>query len=230
MKISNNYSINTPCYGQKKPLVHNGSKTVSLTSANIMPSYKSVKAKFLPVSFGAFKKIGTVEITDRKTNKLVTVDLKSEDFGDYTMFKLFSKGQELGFIDIISSCSKNSSNNSESLAKNSTTIVHLRSYKGNEYSGIGTALMKAAINKAIKNNCADEISLYAETGYQYAFSPYRSNESPIPFYYKLGFEATDLKTDEKIRNLIARERYDLLPSMVFLKLSDEELKKYKNGL
>ncbi len=201
-------SGNLPCQNKNNPL-------------NKIPS-ENIKANFLP-SFGKFKKVGEVVITDRKTNNPVKATLKRETYGDSDYsYQLFADNELVGFMDL--QC--------ESLFPEDRFVItepddifpevkHLRTIRGDKYAGIGSSLINVAIDESKRRGKNGALWLTAEKGYAYSLSEYRNNESPIPFYYKLGFRAVDPSMDYFIQNCLAKSEYNLMPSSELLILSSE---------
>lgn len=228
MRINNSQFIGTKinflknnslCFGNN----HKVQNAISSFEQNI--SVENFKANFLP-SFGRFRKISEVVLTDRETNNPVLAEIKRDKYGnDLFSYKIFVKGQEAGFMDL----------NCESLYPEGDFVVpeadnvfpeikHLRSLMGDKYSGIGTALVNEAINESIKRHKNGSLWLTSEQGYANSFSKYRQNENPIPFYYKLGFKTLNPKQDKYIRDCLESSKYNMLPSSEVLILTSDAVK------
>ncbi|MCD7740510.1 MAG: GNAT family N-acetyltransferase [Candidatus Gastranaerophilales bacterium] len=206
---------------QKKENFHNNYLEISK-----IPS-EALKANFTPL-FGKLRKVGDVELIDRKSGNTVKASLKKEQTGDYVLYKIFKGKDEAGYIDI----------NKKSLFPEGDYVLtepdnvipeikHLRSLKGNEYAGIGTALVKAAVDESIKDGKGGCLWARTEKGYAYNLSGYRQNENPIPFYYKMGFKSISPKTDKYIQECIKTSEYDKLPNSSILLLSSQTVKNNK---
>ena len=193
-------------------------------SVNQIPS-ENIKANFIP-SFGKFKKIGEAKIIDRNTNETKNAVIKRETFGDSDYsYQLFVDNEMVGFMDL--KC--------ESLFPEDKFIItepddvfpevkHIRTLRGDKYSGVGSALINVAIDESKRRGKNGALWLTAETGYAYQLSKYRQNESPIPFYYKLGFRAVDPAEDYYIQHCLAQNEYNLMPSSELLILTSETVK------
>ena len=189
-----------------------------------------VRANFIP-SFDGYKKVGTVQLKQRSTDNNVAAIVKKERIGDFISLKLYVKNKEAGFLDM--KCDSVLPNNDYTLDKPSNIIpqiLHLRSIQGDKYKGIGTALIKTAIQESWNNGGFGNLWLRTETGYAYSYSPYRSNENPIPFYYKVGFESPDYSTNKLIKDCIEKKEHSKLPNSVLLMLTDEAKNKWTKEL
>ena len=105
----------------------------------------------------------------------------------------------------------------------------MRTLKGEQYAGIGSALLSVAVDESKKYGRKGALWLVSEEGYARTYSAYRRNESPIPFYYKLGFKALDKKVDQIIKEGINSSNYNKLPRSVVLLLPSSKadyLQKY----
>ncbi len=190
---------------------------------------ENIKANFLP-SFSGYRKIDDIVLKDKESGKLVSAELKRDKYGDDLFsYKIFVKGKEVGYMDL----------NCESLFPEDEFVVpeadnifpeiqHLRSLSGDKYSGIGTALVKAAIDESIKRGKNGSVWLTSEQGYASSFSNYRKNENPIPFYYKLGFKAINPKSDKYIQECLEKSRYNMLPESELLILTSDVVKAKAN--
>ena len=193
-------------------------------------NYEHVKANFIP-SFNGYKKIGTVQLKERDTDDNVTAVVKKERIGDFISLKLFVKNKEAGYLDM--ECDSVLPNSDYALDKPSNIIPqihHIRSIQGDKYKGIGTALIKTAIQESWNNGGFGNLWLVTETGYAKGYSKYRSNENPIPFYYKTGFESPDDTTDKLIKNCLEKQEYSKLPDSVLLMLTNEAKNKWSKEL
>ena len=217
-KINNFINISSNTVNKK-----NLKNSMSLPVSNI--SAENYIANYLP-SFGKYKKISDVLLRERETGKLVAGELKRDKYGsDLFSYKIFIKGKEAGYMDL----------NCESLFPEDKYVVpeadnvfpeiqHLRSLEGDKYSGIGTALVNAAIDESIKRGKNGSVWLTSEQGYASSFSDYRKNENPIPFYYKLGFRTLNPNRDKYIQNCLRFSQYSMLPSSEVLILTSEAVK------
>lgn len=185
---------------------------------------ESVKATFLP-SFGKFKTVDYAFVLDKDTNKCVKAKLQKEMQGDYGCYKLIVDKKEVGRMDI----KYNSELPEDEIGYNSEIdkifpeVRHLRSYLGDKYSGIGTALMYRAVQDSKKLGHNGKLWLSAESGYDYSASPYRSNESPIPFYSKLGFKSPNKLIDKEIQKYLDKKQYYMLPEEALMILSEDRV-------
>lgn len=184
-------------------------------------SAENVKANFLP-SFQGYKKVGTAHIYDRQTGDTVAADIKKDKIGDFISIKMNIGKEEIGFIDI--DCAAVFPEEKYVLAEPTNTIprvLHLRSIAGDKYAGIGTNLIKTAIQESYNNGGYGNLWLRTEKGYERYLSPYRSDENPIPFYYKVGFESPDKNSDSYIKACIQKKQYHKLPNSELLLLTPE---------
>lgn len=185
------------------------------------------KANFMP-AFGKYRKIKEVQLTDKRTEEPVTASLVKDSIGDYSMYKIMLNRKEAGFMDV---------NNDSILPEigclstepdnNIPEVRHLRSVLGDKYYGIGTELIKAAVEESEKKGKNGALWLTAEKGYASTYSKYRSNENPIPFYYKLGFRALDENLDNEIKKILQTGNYRALPPSAVLILSSQDAYDFK---
>ena len=228
MKIS---SVNNLLYTKnissnscaKKNLSKQQTQEKNEISVSEIPAY-ALKSNYCP-SFGRFRKTGEIVLIDKSTEKPVMASLYKEKTGDYISYKIYTGREEAGFMDM--NCEALFPEGDYVLTEPDNSlprVFHLRSVLGNKYSGIGTALINAAIEesyKAGKNGC---LWLNSEKGYARGYSPYRSNENPIPFYYKLGFRAVNPAVDELIQICIENSNYKSIPDSALLLLTPEAAK------
>ena len=224
MKINPINSIYNSSHIHKKYITNKNSN-----QGNSKTNYTAdnVKANFLP-SFGDLKKVGEAEIIDRRTGKPVIATIKKENFGeDDITYKLYIKKKELGYMDmqLHSLIPDDDYKSSEKLPYEIfPEIKHLRTLSGDEYSGIGSTLINIAVNESQKNGYDGALWLITDKGFAKTLSSYRSNENPIPFYYKLGFKALDGNKDESIKKWINKSMYNMLPDSELLMLTPEAAK------
>lgn len=192
---------------------------------NEIPS-SSLKANYL-TSFGKYKKVADVILIDKDTEMPVRASLRKEQTGDFISFQIITgRKDEAGFlhmdIDPIPVRGEHIPVNEK--GKSIPEVSHLRSIKGDKYKGIGTTLIRAAINESLRAKKNGELFLRAETGYGSFYSDYRKNETPIPFYYKMGFKAENKEIDKFIQDCIKNSDYKSLPPSALLVLSEEAVK------
>ena len=197
----------------------------SILKIKDIPS-KFLNANYLP-SFGKYKKVADVTLIDKDTEMPVKASLRKEKTGDFISFQIITgRKDEAGFLhmDIDPLPVRGEyiprNKNGETLPE----VSHLRSIQGDKYKGIGTTLIKAAINESLRAGKKGELFLRAETGYGSCYSDYRKNESPIPFYYKMGLKAENKEIDKFIQDCIKNVDYKSLPPSALLVLSEEAVK------
>ncbi len=199
-----------------------------------IPFY-AFKSKYCP-SFGKYKKTGDVYLIDRKTGDNVKASLRKETIGKYySSFKIYTERKEAGYLEMENDALFSddegyvlTEGDNYVLTKEVDSILpkvlHLRSLRGDEYAGIGTALVNAAVQESLKKGKNGYLWLAAEKGYDYSSSLYRSGENPIPFYYKLGFKAVNPVTDEFIKHCLEQSKYNELPDSAILLLTPGAIK------
>ncbi|MDD3236952.1 MAG: hypothetical protein PHV37_02500 [Candidatus Gastranaerophilales bacterium] len=197
-----------------------------LTFEKNMPNSSFIKANYMPIAFGSLKKLGETQVIEKSTGKKQKALLKYDEIGDYTQIKMTVKGKEAGFLDIYIPADTMDIEDYIDEKALTSEIRHLRSLMGDKYLGIGSALVKAAFSISNKKGCANPLWLEAEKGYAKTLAPYRSDENPIPFYYKLGFEAFDDREDDYIKSCFANGALNMLPESCQLMLSDEAKEKW----
>lgn len=198
------------------------SYSTSNLSQDMVP-LDAIKAKYCP-AFGKFRKVGDITLLDKDTGFNVKASLSKEKTGDFVSYKVFVNKKEAGFMDM--NCASLFPEGDYVLTQPNNVlpeILHLRSLLGDKYEGIGTALVNVAVKESKKRGNDGCIFLTAEKGYARTFSDYRSGESPIPFYYKLGFEAVDPKVDKLIKECIEKSDYKKLPDSALLLLTPEAI-------
>lgn len=181
------------------------------------------KANYCP-SFGKYKKVCDVQLKERKTGRIVTASVKREKVGDFLNYKMYVDKNEVGFMYM--NCDSYIPEGNFVVTQptnNIPEITHIRSIEGNKYEGIGTTLINAAVAESIKRGKDGCLWLKTEKGYARTFSKYRSDENPIPFYYKLGFRAPEKKVDDLIRYCLDRQDYSSLPNSALLLLTPEAI-------
>lgn len=209
----------------KNPL-NNASSAGSFASSFSNYSSENVKANFLP-SFGIARKVGKAEIIDRETGEPILADVKRDTVGSYVTFNLNLGRKSLGFLTMNCDSIYPVAEHVITLpTDNIPKVVNLRTIEGEKYSGIGTALIKTAIQESYNNKSYGNLWLNAEKGYERNLSPYRSNENPIPFYYKMGFRSPDEELDKFIKKCIQDNKIRRLPDTATLLLTTEAKNKW----
>lgn len=234
MRISN-LSVN-PCINNNKSklnaaghclgtdaLNNNYSRKYNADSSQIVNSYslENLQARYIP-SFKAYRKTGKTTVIDKKTGYEVPADIKKEKIGDFVSFKLMIGRKEAGFLDMY--CNSVFPEDKYVLTEptnNIPEVRHLRSILGEDYAGIGTALIKTAIQESCNNGGLGNLWLESEKGYERTLVPYRSDENPIPFYYKMGFVSPNTDIDEFIKSCLKKTDYLKLPDSTLLLLTPE---------
>lgn len=193
------------------------SKNISSFSAD------TIKANFCP-TFGRFRLVDRVLLQNKNTMFLEPANIVKENYGQTSVFKAMVNKKEAGYMhlkfdaiiperDFLVMESDN----------NIPEVTHLRSILGEDYSGIGTCLLHTAVQESKKYGRNGALWLNAETGYAYQLSKHRSNQSPIPFYYKLGFISPDEKIHNQILKCLENGQYNYLPSDVILLLPSDRV-------
>lgn len=198
-------------------------------------SSDNVKANYIP-NFNGFKRVGYTTLKHRATGIPVRAELrkdtiKKDNNGSYSSFSLIMDGKEAGFMVMdCDSVYPVAEHVMTFPTDNIPKVTHLRSLEGEKYSGIGTALIKAAIQESYNNGNYGNLWLTTEKGFTKSYSKYRSDENPIPFYYKVGFKSPDKKTDNFITNCIKNNKYNDLPISANLLLTQEAKNKWLKEL
>lgn len=224
MKIQNN---NTYLFQNISSCKQNVGKTYTVAqnnsiNINEIPS-SSIKANFIP-NFGKYRKVKNIKLLDKDTEKLVNASLVKESIGDYSSYKIMVGRKEAGYMDMDCASEIPEKFYPEHRYLNEIPEVkHLRSIMGDKYYGIGTELINTAIEESIKKDKGGRLWLSAEQGYGAWYSEYRRDESPIPFYYKLGFRAIDKNYNEIIDDALKKQEYYKLPEEAILILSSQGL-------
>ena len=190
-------------------------------------TFKSLPAEVLKANyaqnFGWYREVGDVELKDRETGKDVRGIIKKDSFlGSVVSYKVFVKNKEAGYIDVY--FSSLFPDDEYLIPEPDDVIPHvkrLRSILGDKYEGIGSSLIALAVNESKKKGNKGALWLIAKKGFDSASSKYRSNENPIPFYYKLGFRSFNPEVDKYITECIAEKKYDKLPETAVLLLTSK---------
>ena len=223
IKLFNNYSSQTikPC--KKENDKEFSSKNSQILSINNVPT-NCIKANYLP-NFGKYKKVADITLIDKDTERPVRASLRKERTGDFISFEITTgRKDQAGFLHMdlepedIYQIPQNK--NGETIPE----VTHLCSIKGDKYKGIGTTLIRAAINESLKENKNGALFLHAETGYGKGYTNHRKDESPIPFYYKMGFKAFYEMIDSLIQDCLNKADYENLPPSALLILSEDTVK------
>lgn len=202
--------------------------TVSNLKHNSIPlnslSANHIKANFVP-SFGQFRTVGYAFLIDKATEKLQYATIQKELQGNYSCFRIMVDRKVAGRMDICNDAVFPEEHIVLTDEPDNTfpEVRHIRSYMGDKYAGIGTVLMNTAVQESKRMGKDGRLWLYAEKGYDFAASPYRSQESPLPFYYKLGFRCPDEKINKEIQKYIDKKQYNMLPDEAMLVLSADNV-------
>ncbi|MBE7704293.1 MAG: GNAT family N-acetyltransferase [Cyanobacteria bacterium SIG29] len=229
MQVANVNQIQTfkrNSYVSSVPVASNSISSQQKKSENKIPS-SAYKANFLP-SFGKYKRIANIPLLNKKTNNYVNASLLKEEVGDYSCFKIMVGSREAGYLNM--NCDAIFPENGylcPELDNNIPEIKQIRSLLGDEYYGIGTALINAAVDESEKKGKDGAVWCVASKGYARTFSPYRANENPIPFYYKLGFRSLDNDIDKLIKKSISSGNHYDLPDSTVLILSSQDTYDFK---
>lgn len=220
-----NSFVRNTCISYSSPEKNSACASLDKSSLSIPASV--YKANFMP-AFGKYKKVRDIQLLDKDTEKLVKASLCHDALGDFSMYKIFVGRQEAGFMDMkndavlpeIGCLSVEPDNNIPE-------VRHIRSILGDRYAGIGTELIKAAVEESEKIGKNGSLWLETEQGYAASYSKHRRYENPIPFYYKLGFRAPDDKVNSLIEKYIKSGNYSMLPSDAVLILSSQDVYNFK---
>ena len=181
---------------------------------------QNIKAIYCP-NFGKEKKIKETDLIDQKTGKMVKAKVYRDTSSITEHYYIRKNGEELGYMNLYCPKRNNDKDYEYTYPDYLPEVKSIRSLKGDEYEGIGTQLIKCAIERSEERGYGGELVLSAEQGYAINLSPYRSDENPIPFYYKLGFQAVEEDEDAMCRALLAREDYNSLPLFEDMILTSE---------
>ena len=215
-------SANNKVYKQSLPT---NVKNIQADSNTCVKNAQCFSSHFY-VSFGKFHKIGETIVTDKASGKKQKALIFSDKYGDFERVKLSIKGKEAGYIDLDFSQEEGRIPDDVLFKTNKATeVVHLCSTMGDEYTGIGTALMKIAFLESVKNGCGGALWLNAEKGYARGITGHRTLESPVPFYYKFGMRATNSVTDRIINDCIRSSDFENLPDKINLYLTEKSIEK-----
>lgn len=187
----------------------------------VKPSCVNLQARYMP-SFAGYRKAGETTVIDKKTGLKVPAAIQKEKTGDFLSLRLMVGKKEAGFLDMY--CNSVFPEDSYVLPEPTNSmpeVRHLRSILGNDYSGIGTALIKTAIQESCNNGGFGNLWLESEKGYEKTLTSYRSNENPIPFYYRMGFISPNEDIDKQIKTCLKKTDYLKLPESTLLLLTPE---------
>lgn len=217
-------NFTTKNYGQLRNDVE---KANSVDSFNC--SENRVNSVYLP-SFCKYKTIGYTFLKDKDTDQLKKVVIQKENQGNYGSFRAMIDRKEAGRMDIKYEAVQPDMPKITAVKEDCEIpeVRHIRSYLGDKYKGIGTTLMNVAVLESKRVGKGGRLWLSAEKGYDFASSEHRSMESPIPFYYKLGFRCTDEKTDKEILKNTQEKKYENLPDEALLSLDENNVRVLEN--
>ncbi|MBQ3642794.1 hypothetical protein II906_12855 [bacterium] len=218
MKIS---AINNTTYPIKKKPIQKGAKD-KITIQNLSEySAENIKAYYSP-SFGNYRKIRDAYVENRTNKILYLTKISREKSRNTERYIITRNNKELGFMNFVirSNCKPESF--WYRFLQDLPKIQGLRTIEGNDFRGIGTQLVKCAVDRSKELGYEGELILSAEQGYAMKESPYRSDENPIPFYYKLGFQCIDNLDDRKCRKLISEGRIEELPIIAEMILTKDK--------
>lgn len=174
---------------------------------------------------------GETAIKERETKKPVKTFITKENKGNVSEFMMFKDNKKLGYlrVDNASPIQTGIPSYIEKAPNKVLEVLILTSYKGDEYSGIGTELIKTAIEESKNRGFEGHIILRANNRLREEFVGYRKNESPVPFYYNFGFES------KPFYNFLAKtfskftKNYEFEPHLPMY-LGDESRKKWLNSI
>ncbi|MCD7878307.1 MAG: hypothetical protein LUG16_00055 [Candidatus Gastranaerophilales bacterium] len=191
--------------------------------SSIPVSAENIKANLCP-AFGRQTKIADIYLKDKYTGKNVKASLNRERIGDYSKFKVYVDRKEAGYLDMDTNAVFPENSYLLSVPDNNIPQVsHIRSLMGKKYEGIGTALINAAVFESKLRGKNGVLWTKAQKGYAANLAEYRSNENPIPFYYKVGFKAVDEHVHQIIEECLKQKKYEELPKSALLLLEPNAL-------
>ena len=218
-----NRFVSVPLSASKSASVNNSPNNSTFGS---LPA-NAYRANFVP-SFGKYKKVKDVPVYDRGTEMPIRATLLRDNIGDFVSYKLMSGRTELGYMQMnCDSIFKEDKYLCPERDNNIPEITHLRSLEGDKYYGIGTNLIAAAVDESVKRGKGGSVWCDTEQGYAHSLSPYRKNDNPIPFYYKMGFKSLDEKIDALIKKGIETNNIGLLPESTTLILTSLDSHKFR---
>lgn len=173
------------------------------------------------------RKIKTVYLIDKTNGDIIYADLLKHK--NYLKYEVRIKGKVAGYMFISdNSYMPECDNVPENLKdKGIPKITGLRSILGDKYSGIGSSLINAAIDHSKKTKRDGAVWLMASCGYDNYASKYMSNENPVPFYKKCGFNCIKKDTEKKVNFAIKNNQSYLLPETVNMLLTPENAEKFQ---
>ena len=217
-KIYNSYS----CLKQESS--YSPKKDIKSTEKKA-PLY-ALQANFMP-AFGRFRKVKNVVLMNRDTLMPQRAEIVRDRAGDFLFYKLMINRKEAGYMNM--DCDSVFPEDDYVLTEPDNhipKILEIRSLMGETYSGIGTELIKEAVEESRRRGKGGALWLHSVKGYGRTESEYRKNENPIPFYYKMGFIAPDKKVDKRIRENIKNNKFKALPNSAIMLLTSEAAKKH----
>lgn len=183
----------------------------------------AIKANFCP-SFGRFRTVDRVLLQNKNSRYFERASIVKDKIGNVSLFKVMIGKKEAGYLDM--DCSSIIPEDNFLVTEcdnNIPEVCHIRSIMGDDYEGIGTSLMYAAVQESKRKGKNGTLWLVAEKGYNPGVSNYRRNQSPIPFYYKLGFICPDDEQHEYINYCLERGLYNNLPDSAVLILPKDRV-------
>lgn len=186
---------------------------------------ENVRANF--ISFGNnYRKVRDVKIYDKSKREFVSASLehKRDYFDEYRIMK---DGKKLGFMTFDEETNIGLMEDIKGFSDGvMPRIAALRTIEGDRYSGIGTQLVKEAVEKSFQTGYDGLVCLSAQKYFAKQDSSYRSEDSPIPFYYKLGFRSPQAQINNLIEKSIKLDLPQMLPMETFMVLKPSNVYKF----
>ncbi|MBQ3642795.1 hypothetical protein II906_12860 [bacterium] len=224
-QISYNNIPKTPC---KKSSLNSNSQAMQEDFCAY--NAENLKANFITFK-GNFRILEDVVLYDKVEKKYVKASMQMREDGNLEEYQIIKGNDKLGYmymnpkaeiIEEISNETRYGLKDTDKIAK----IAKLRSIEGDRYSGIGTQFVKKAIERSLSLGQMGAVGVTACRYFDTAASDYRKNDSPIPFYYKMGFKAADSVINDAINIALDFNMQDLFPRCAFLVLTPKNVRNF----
>lgn len=146
------------------------------------------------------KKVADVGLYDKELKKIVKAELRD----DGSFLSIYKGEKLLGIVMYVIEGASEFPNfdlmdNYHPYASVVTRLHDLKAFGSDAYSGIGTTLVKAGIQKSLSNGTKGRVVVNAGNVFSRQI-PHKAGVSPIPFYDKLGFEPQEGRVKRDLAN------------------------------
>ena len=188
-------------------------------------SSENVKANYLTFC-GNYRKVRDIELLDNDTLEYTKASLQHKK--DYCDEYIITKdGKKLGYMTFDKSANLGHMYDVAGFRDGvMPRIATLRSLEGDKYSGIGTQFVKEAVERSFQEGYDGLVCLNAIKNFASSDSDYRCTDSPIPFYYRLGFRSPSPEINRSIEIALKLKIPEMLPNETFMVLTPQNIYKF----